>query len=192
MDTKKIITALTYIAWKQDDHIMDNMKAFKLLWLADRYQLRNIGRSVTGDVYYAMPHGLVPSDAKCLLDNEKTKLPSDKNYKDKYIKSLSNHTYCALSAPDTDEFSESDIKALDLVWDKFGSWDSKALSDFSHTFPEWTYYQGMIEDRDAKSSYRVCADHFFEPAECDNSGIFNQSDELLSLTKELYHQYNRY
>ena len=34
--TKKIIQALAYIAYQQPDHKVNSMKAYKLLWLADR------------------------------------------------------------------------------------------------------------------------------------------------------------
>ena len=56
------------------------MKAYKLLWLADRYHLRQTGTTVTGDAYYAMPFGIVPNDAKCLLDKTKTKLRNPRGY----------------------------------------------------------------------------------------------------------------
>lgn len=80
------------------------MKAYKLLWLADRYHLRQHGRTITGDSYYAIPFGIVPSDAKCLLENEKTKLKDPKGYKNKYL-ILDNHQYKAIVEPDLNEFS---------------------------------------------------------------------------------------
>ena len=48
-DVKKIVQALTYLANAQQDKGLDNMKAYKLLWLADRYQLRQCGRTITVD-----------------------------------------------------------------------------------------------------------------------------------------------
>lgn len=191
MNTRKIIQALTYLAYKQSDHKLDNMKAYKLLWLADRYQLRICGRTITGDTYYAMPRGLVPSDAKCLLENESTKLENEAGYRDKFITLGLGHSYEAVCAPDCDELSDSDIEALNKVLDSFGDMKATELSEFSHQFPEWTYYQDMLEDKSTKNSYRVNIDHFFEPCEADKSGLFAQSEELLSLTKDLYHQYNR-
>lgn len=191
MDTKKIIQALTYLAYKQEGHVIDNMKAFKLLWLADRYRIRNSGRTITGDTYYAMPYGLVPSDAKCLLDGEKTKLKNDKNYKQRYIKSTLDHSYEAVAEPDLDQLSEADIEALDRVLALFGNMEPKELSEFSHLFPEWIYYKTMLLDGNTKKSYKVNADHFFEPCDADKSGLFAQSKELLALTKEYYHQNNR-
>lgn len=58
-DTEKAIEAILYISHKQDDllHIM------KALFFADKMHLAKHGRSITGDVYIAMPYGHVPSGA---------------------------------------------------------------------------------------------------------------------------------
>ena len=189
MNTRKIIQALTLLASNQPDHKLDNMKAYKLLWLADRYQLRRCGRTITGNTYYAMPRGLVPSDAKCLLENEPTKLQNEEGYREKYLQLGKAHTYTAVREPDYDEFSESDIDALHKVLDTYGNMKAAELSEFSHQFPEWTYYRDMLEDKDTKNSYRVNIDHFFEPCDADKTGLFNQSEELLALTRDLYHSH---
>ena len=188
-DTKKIIQALTYLAGKEDGKVMDNMKAYKLLWLADRYHLRQTGRTITGDAYYAMPYGIVPSDAKCVLENAKTKMRNPKGYKDRYIANKGNHQFMALTDADLQVFSDSDQEALDKVWEAFGSMDALELSDLSHQFPEWTFYSDLLNDREQKNSYRIDLDHFFE--EGPSSDFFCESKEMLALTQELYHQYNR-
>lgn len=43
--------------------------------------------------------------------------------------------------------------------------------------------------KEQKNSYRVDLDHFFEDGPKNN--FFSESKELLNLTQELYHQYNR-
>ena len=188
-NTKKIIQALTYLASKEEDKVMDNMKAYKLLWLADRYHLRHTGRTITGDAYYAMPFGIVPSDAKCVLENAKTKMHNPKGYKERYLMNKGNHEYMALCGADLKEFSDTDQEALDKVYETFGGLDAKQLSDLSHHFPEWTFYSVMLKDIDQKNSYRIDLDHFFEDG--PERDFFNESKDLLDLTKELYHQYNR-
>ena len=165
-DTRKIIQALAYLAGKEDDKVMDNMKAFNLLWLADRYHLRQTGMTITGDAYYAMPHGIVPSDAKSLLDGAKTKMRTPRGYKDRYIASKGAYQYMALSDADLKMFSESDIEALDKVYEAYGSMDGKELSDLSHKFPEWTFYRELLS----------LTQEFF----AEQSG-----------KAERYHQYNR-
>lgn len=188
-DTRKIIQALTYLAGKEPDKVMDKMKAFKLLWLADRYHLRQTGRTITGDAYYAMPYGIVPSDAKCILDNAKTKLKNPKGYKEKYIANKGAHEFIALTNADLQVFSDSDQDALDKVYESFGSMDAMQLSDLSHHYPEWTFYREMLNDKEQKNSYRIDLNHFFEDG--PESEFFCESREMLELTKELYHQYNR-
>lgn len=188
-DTKKIIQALTYLAGKENDKVMDNMKAYKLLWLADRYHLRQTGMTITGDAYYAMPFGIVPSDAKCVLENEKTKLKNPKGYRDRYIANKGAHQFMALADADLQVFSESDQEALDRVYEVFGGMSAKDLSKLSHRFPEWTFYSKLLADKEQKNSYRIDLDHFFEDG--PESDFFCESREMLELTQELYHQYNR-
>lgn len=189
-DTKKIIQALTYLASHQPEKVLDNMKAYKLLWLADRYHLRQTGRTITGDAYYAMPFGIVPSDAKCLLENAKTKLRDPKGYKAKYLMT-DDHQYKAIAEPDLLMFSDSDQEALDKVLALYNGYDAMQLSELSHKFPEWKFYQELLEDKEAKNSYKIDLDHFFEDAPAEDHRLFDDSLELLSLTRDLYHQYNR-
>lgn len=189
-DIRKIVQALTYLANYQPDKMLDNMKAYKLLWLADRYHLRQTGRTITGDSYYAMPFGIVPSDAKCLLENEKTKLKEPKGYKNMYL-ILENHQYKAIAEPDLNEFSISDMEALDKVLAAYNKYDALQLSDISHRFPEWTFYKELLDNKNTKNSYKIDFDHFFEDAPVGEHQLFNDSRELLELTQELYHQYNR-
>ena len=120
MDTQKIIQTLVYLASKQPDKRMNKMKAYKLMWLVDRYHLRQYGRTVTGDVYYALPHGVVPTDAKHLLEDKLTRLSSNKDMLDAYIRVDSDYVYSAIAEPDMDVFSQSDVEAMDKVLEAFG------------------------------------------------------------------------
>ena len=190
-DTTKIIQALAYLAIHQPESTIDNMKAYKLLWLADRYHLRQTGRTITGDAYYAMPYGIVPSDAKCLLEDVKTKMRTPKGYKEKYIRNVGKHQFVAVAQPDLKVFSDSDNEALDKVLDVYGGYDAMNLSEMSHKFPEWIFYQELLENKEAKNSYRIDLDHFFEDAPVEGKQLFDDNPELLELTKDLYHQYSR-
>lgn len=67
--TRKLIQALDYIAYHQHNRTVGFMKAYKLLWLIDRYSMRHYARTVTGDMYFAMEHGTVPTDAKHVLES---------------------------------------------------------------------------------------------------------------------------
>ena len=191
MDTTKLIQALAYLADKQPNKTIDNMKAYKLLWLADRYHLRRTGRTITGDSYYAMPHGIVPSDAKCLLEGEKTKLKSSRTYLNQFIFTDGNHEYKVIKQPDLKMFSDSDQDAIDIILKRYNKYNAKQLSELSHKFPEWLFYEDLLKDKSSKNSYKIDLDHFFEDAPKEAKTLFNENREMLELTKELYHQYNR-
>ncbi len=190
-NTKKIIQALAYLAFKMPDSVIDDMKAYKLLWLADRCHLRKNGRTITGDKYFAMPRGVVPTDAKHLLDGEQTLLENPNGYFEKWIEKTKDHKYKAIHEPETLEFSESDIEVLDQVISLYGNYSRHDLSDLSHRYPEWKEYENMIKDKSEKNSFPINIDLMFEDSTEDKSDLFDQSPELLKVTKEVYHEYNR-
>ena len=190
MDTKKIIQALVFFAYKQPNHKLDNMKAYKLLWLADRYQLRHSGRFLSGDKYFAMPFGPVPSDAKNILEGKPTIITTDKKYADEYLK-LGDKRYEAIKNPDLRVFSISDREVLDQVFKFYGRMSAKQLSAMSHKFPEWLAYKNFIQNEKCKDSYPINVDYFFDDTDADDKGFFNDSSEALGLARDLYYQNNR-
>ena len=190
MDTRKIIQALTYFSYKQPNHELNNRKAYKLLWLADRYQLRQSGRFLTGDKYYAMQFGPVPSDAKNILEGKDTVMHTDPEYVAQYIK-LNGTKYSALCEPDMKVFSISDKAILDLVLEHFNGMSTAALSEMSHEFPEWLAYKEQINDKSKHSAYPIDIDYFFEESKNPNNSFFADDATALGLAKELYHERNR-
>lgn len=190
-NTVKIIQSLVYLACHQKDRKLDFMKAYKLLWLADRCHLRMYGRTITGDKYFAMTHGVVPTDAKHLLEGEPTLLSTSENYFKSNIRVTGKHTFQAINEPDPDEFSQTDIEVLRQVLSQYNDMKPKELSDLSHKYPEWQKYQDLINDEHSKNSFPVDIDLFFENSTEDQSPLFSQTSEHLEVTKELYHEYNR-
>lgn len=190
MDTKKIIQALTYFANYQEDKTIDNMKAYKLLWLADRLQLRRCGRTISGDTYYAMPFGPVPSDAKNILENQPTHLSHNSGYMYSFIETKGKK-YKALREPDIKYFSISDRETLDKVLDSYNKMTTMELSKLSHKYPEWLAYEDKIKNEGQNSSYPIDVNLFFESCKADKMNFFDDDPEALLLAKELYHQYNR-
>ena len=188
--TDKIIQALTYIAYKQPSHKINSMKAYKLLWLADRYHLRQFGRTITGDTFFALPHGVVPSDAKNVVEHQKTHIPNDEHYCDKYIKRVGKYWYQAINEPDIMKFSDSDQDALDKVLAYYGQLDQYQLEKLSHGFPEWLAYKDKIESDHTPMAYKIDLDYFFDEAKEDQSGLFVDDIEKLSLIKDYFHEFS--
>src|SRR6187549_461447 len=67
LDLDKTREALAYLAWKSPGGL-DKYRACKLLFLADKYHLVKYGRTITGDVYYALPLGPAPTRTLNILN----------------------------------------------------------------------------------------------------------------------------
>ena len=158
-DTRKIIQALTYIAYQQPGHKINSMKAYKLLWLADRYHLRQYGRTITGDIFFALPHGVVPSDAKNVVEHQATYIPTDEKYRDKYIKRLGKYSFQAITEPDVMLFSDSDQEVLDKILQVFGALNQYELEKLSHKFPEWLAYESKPRAEGTPKPYKIDIDY---------------------------------
>lgn len=189
-DTKKIIQALAFLASRLEGKTLSSIKAFKLLWIADRCHLRENGRTITGDSYYALPKGMVPTDAKHLLDGETTLLHTPAGYFEEWIAKNGSHGYKAVKNADLSEFSQSDINVLERVIEVYGNKSGRELSELSHKYPEWKRYEYMLSDKNARNSFPIDMDLMFENCTEDSSVLFNQSPEVLEETKEIYHEFN--
>lgn len=189
-DTRKIIQALTYIAYQQPGHKINSMKAYKLLWLADRYHLRQYGRTITGDTFFALPHGVVPSDAKNVVEHQATHIPTDEKYRDKYIKRLGKYSFQAITEPDVMLFSDSDQEVLDKILQAYGALDQYELEKLSHKFPEWLAYESKLQAVGTPKAYKIDIDYFFDEAKEDNSGLFADDPEKIALIKEYFHEFS--
>lgn len=180
LNVRKAIQALNYLSTKQQNGIMSKMKAYKLLCLADKYHIRQYGRSITDDIYCALPKGTVPSNIMSLLTGESTVEEFGEN-----IEILDQNEYKSKSEPNLKVFSETDLEVLDLILEKFNDKDQYWLSEHSHKFPEWKRYESKLKDESKKNSYIVKDIDFFKNTP-DESGLFVDDEELLSLTKDLY------
>ena len=188
MNADKIINTLGYFAQRQGGSI-NCMKAYKLIWLADRYHLRQYGRTITGDRYFAMQHGLVPSDAKNIVEGE---TPRHVSMTDGLPTGISHdrqgYTYSYSRPVESDLFSESDREVLDLIWQTYGAMDQWQLSELSHLSPEWKQCEAQLgSDR---KSMGVETDLFFDNFD-DGHGLFLDSPEKMAATRDFYHLFNR-
>lgn len=190
MDTRKIIQALCYMANHQPDATIDTMKAYKLLWLSDRLHLRNYTRTVTGDTYFALPYGPVPSDAKNLVDHKPTAKHTEVGLFDEYLEVLPEHKIRARKSANLAVFSKTDIDSMNLILNKFNSMSAVDLSNFSHTFPEWKQYEHLLSDSNKKNGYKIDKDLFYVNMN-ESSGLFVDDPEKLEFLKQMFHQYQQ-
>src|SRR5271165_49756 len=67
MDWEKALAAITHLASKNLPELSKG-KFCKLLFLTDKYHLVRFGRPITGDFYWAVDHGPIPSAIKDRFD----------------------------------------------------------------------------------------------------------------------------
>lgn len=188
MDAVKTINALSFFSEKANGEYLENMKAYKLMWLADRYHLCRYGRPVTEDDYWALPKGVVPSDAKNILEGTASRhlvLPDNFSLNDCFDVTP-NHRYKARKAPDMKVFSQSDVEIMEWVWEKYGKMSAQDLSDLSHDSPEWIEARGRLSGSDAN---QVNMDCVFSNFTSDKAEMVPVDAEQLELSRELYHMY---
>lgn len=106
----------------------------KLLFFADKEHLLKYGRPITGDQYYALEQGPVPTRGLDAL-NEK----GDQENIDAVRKfgKLSGWTFQLENQPDLRALSKTDVKTLDNIIVKFGRLPAWKLEELSHREPAW-------------------------------------------------------
>jgi uncharacterized phage-associated protein len=108
-------------------------KICKLLFLADKIHLVRYGRPITGDTYYAVEWGPIPSDTLHALNNEHPLAAAiDKTFE--RVKKGKHPKYVLKSGQkvDWDSLSESDVAILKLVAEKYGHLSFDDLSNIVH------------------------------------------------------------
>lgn len=158
----KVVQAMAYLAERVH---MTDIKAYKLLWLADRLHLGEYGRTISGDEYFAMERGPVPIHVKRIV-NKKEK--SDLFWS---FFALNNKELTLTKHFDSyDHLSETDKCALDIIINKYGERSEEELVAISHFSPEWKAFEESIK-KGPKKSFKMNIEDFFTDFN-DPEGVF--------------------
>lgn len=137
IDIEKLVQIVGYLL-KKNDNRLNYTKLVKILYLADKESYRAINRSMTGDMYYALPQGPVLSN---LLDLIKGKA---ENCLQSYWNarfSTDGYELVALSSNIPEgKLSKFEKRVLDELDDKFHDKNYSYLIDYVHNeknCPEW-------------------------------------------------------
>lgn len=180
---KKSIQSLNFFAVKGGGTI-NKMKAIKLIWLADRLHLRKYGRLITGDIYFALPFGPVPSTTRDFLEDSPFLTEIEVSYCNEFLTKQDKFNYGSLKDPEIKVFSQTDTDALEIVFLKYNDLDHFQLSELSHEFPEWKKYQSALEKR-LSSRFEIDFEDFFVNVD-DGRGVFVDDKLSLDLSKHIY------
>lgn len=178
---EKTREAVTYLAMGSTGGF-DIYKACKLLFLADKYHLVRYGRTITGDAYFALPHGPAPTRTLGLLNmliEDPTSAPAlscalnvDRSYQ--------HPRFLAAQPPDLETLSKSDLEALDETLKRFGS---KTFSELKALTHEMVAYQKAWERRGRKKSVPMNFEDFFEEDSDAMAGVLEEAIEDSNLRK---------
>lgn len=111
------------------------MKLLKLLYLADRKALGEMGRPITFDRYVSMPHGPVLSRTYDVMCAEPD--PFIESYWGTLIERDGYDVRLHAAKVPNDQLSPAEEALLDSVWAEFGHYEKWALVNYTHTLPEW-------------------------------------------------------
>lgn len=111
------------------------MKLLKLLYLADRKALLELGRPITFDRYVSMKHGPVLSQTYDLIVAEEA--PGERSYWREHIAGPRDYTVRLNGEAPRGALSRAQEQVLDDVFAEFGAMDRWELVDFTHGLPEW-------------------------------------------------------
>jgi len=130
-DAQKAVEAILYICSNVEDSTM--LRISKILYFAEKRQLAEKGVLITGDYYYALPKGPVPTEIYNLLKTVR----GDENHPagDLAKEAVSIIRKCRVVAkrkPDISYLSKADLQSLDFSIAAYGRMPDKELSDISH------------------------------------------------------------
>lgn len=185
---KKSVQALNLLA-NRSGGMLNKMKAIKLIWLSDRLHLRKFGRSITGDEYYALPNGPIPSATRDILENSNFIEDTATDYASEYVSEVDKYTYKALAKGNYKVFSQSDIDVLETIFNSFGSLDHFDLSNLSHVFPEWKKHESALV-KGLSSRFKIEPIDFFINME-EQSGLFVDSEDDLNISRYIFEENSR-
>lgn len=129
---KKYQNAVLYLCRKLKGEVRGKKKLAKLLYFADFDLYEKVQKSITGDVYYALPMGPVPSALeKITVEMTKKKMLGVAQVKE-HEGYNATEVYKCLTEPDLSVFDEEEKKMLDRIVVKYGHLTGKQLEELSH------------------------------------------------------------
>lgn len=131
IDQAKYQNAILYIASKLGGEIRGKKKLAKLLYFIDFDFFEKFEQSITGDVYRAQKMGPLPTHLSSIIgalsSAGKISIESIKEWE-----GLPTEVVKVRQQPDTAVFTESEMRIIDRVIEKYGKLSGKQLEDLSH------------------------------------------------------------
>ncbi|HEX5482610.1 MAG TPA: Panacea domain-containing protein [Terriglobia bacterium] len=111
------------------------MTICKQLYFADKEHLVKFGRPITGDTYYRLEHGQIPTRGLDMMRQKSS--PQANALFEKYVSVIGNSVHPKRPA-DKKVFSKSDLEILDWVVENYGSKTAAELRRLTHKEPTYS------------------------------------------------------
>lgn len=176
-DFEKAKEAIVYLASKTPGG-MTKYTACKLLFLSDKYHLVRYGRTITGDLYCALPHGPVPTTILDILSLVVAEDEADERVSALRsvlaINRLYRHPHISARHPlRREHLSKSDIEALEETVKRHGGKSFEELKSLTHETLAW---QNAWAKRGNANSVPMAFEDFFEE---DSDALVGVLDEAI-------------
>jgi len=129
---KKYLNAVLYLCRKLKGEVRGKKKLAKLLYFADFDLYEKSQKSITGDVYRALPMGPVPSALEEITAEMTKKKMLSVEQVDEREGYNPTEIYKCITEPDLSVFDDEEKRMLDRVVIKYGHLNGKQLEELSH------------------------------------------------------------
>jgi|SRR3989344_1519593 len=129
---KKYLNAVLYLCRKLKGEVRGKKKLAKLLYFADFDLYEKSQKSITGDVYRALPMGPVPSALEEITAEMTKKKMLDVEQVEEREGYNPTEVYKCITDPDLSVFDDEEKKMLDRIVIKYGYLNGKQLEELSH------------------------------------------------------------
>ncbi len=139
----KLKALLLYFANNTNSKFLGKVKLMKLFYFLDFMHIKNYGVPVTCDTYVHLEHGPIPSAIKNLVDTavddgDSSMLSDTISFeKPEGIEMYRVLPTRRFTKTDEDYLSDSELKILKIVCDRFGDANTKEIEDASHKEAPW-------------------------------------------------------
>lgn len=164
--TEKIAQVVGVLLRQEPHHTTEYLRVLKMLYIADRESIKEIGRPIIGSQAVAMEHGPLHSKAYDLIKG---------NHKDAalWFKYFDTERWFIKMNSETDvsELSRYEVTKLEEISKRYYHYDEWQLSKLTHDFVEWE----RNYKEDSRSSFPIPFEEIIEAV-----GISEHKDQLLA------------
>lgn len=132
LNREKYKSAILYLCQQLKGQVRGKKKLAKLLYFADFDFYEKNQKSITGDVYKALPMGPFPAALEAITDEMKRENTINVEDVEEFEGYIPTEIYHCLAEPDLSALDSEEKQMLDRIVLKYGNLTGKQLEELSH------------------------------------------------------------